>query len=391
MAESESQQNDGICGKKKFKVFHNNNYCLNGLINFLPNELLLLIFDYSQEYPNLMLVCKRWKEIIEKFHVFNSSKIFARKNCVEDFTLALNSNRKVELLIIVTQPDYPTQIDCLRQMLAKPDNLIAKCCILLKNEKNLFSMELLIKYLECLQPMEILYLNFHRLFFEVSDIPTITFQNLSFLSITDSSYQIVRKFLVSLNTPLLKIFKIKSDFHRHSECDNIFKFLNRNSEKIEEVEIQMNFCNFSLSKFKLELRPCRESHEELTKFLKNRVSKLKSVSIVMTNDDPNMYNFIYQQAKELESFYISFTFTIIVGLNLHCTMRNVKTLHVEYFQFSEENIITLARIFPNTESFHIRFSRSGKLIDDHKRLIRDSFLMLKEAKEFHWDFLVSTF
>lgn len=365
---------------------------LQNFINLMPSELLWMIFEcIPEEYNKLTLVCKRWKDIIEKFHVFKSSKVFAGHQNIEDLNLALKSNRKIELLIIITQPHYQIQIDYITNMLGKSDNLIAKACVLLKNQNNNFTTDLLIKYFECLQSMETLYLNFHRLFFEISDIPIINFQNLSFLSISDSSYKVARKFLASLKTPQLKIFKMKSNFHSHSECENIFKFLNRNSEKIEEVEIQMNFCSFKWTYESLELRPCRESQEELKEFLANRVSKLRSFSIVMTYDDAQMYNFIYTQAKKLDSFYISFTFTIIIGLNLYCSMKSVKKLQVEYFQFSEENIASLARIFPNIESFQIRFSRSGKLIDSHKKLIRDLFLRLREAKEFHWDFLVSTF
>lgn len=362
-------------------------------ISQLPNELLWMIFQAcpAQYYPEMMLVCVRWWKVIEKNHVFRASNLFSKARTEDEYELALESNRKVELLIIVALPNYNQQLNYIKKTLIKGDNVIAKACLLLKNDTNSFTMDLLIDYLKCIRNLETVYLNFHRLFFYIRDIPPIEFKNLTFLSITDDSHQIVRKCLLSFKTPQLKRFKINSNYHQHSECEYIFNFINRNSTKIENVDVNMNFCNLKWSPESLELRPCRESKEELILFLNNRISTLRRLCIIMTYEDPTLYNFIYKDAQKLESFYISFNFIINVGLTECHSMHNVKELQLEFFQFNEENILALNRIFPNIELLYVRFPRPGKLSPNLKKLIRNSFNKLKEAKEFDSGFQVASF
>lgn len=224
-------------------------------------------------YTNLSLVCQRWNSLIEERHFF-SSRLFTKVRSKEMYELAVKSNRKVDLLIIVSQSSTD-HIKYIKKILEKPNNWVGKACLLLRNDSNTFNLNLVIDYLKCVQNLEVLYLNFHRLFFDkIFDIiEPIEFNNLSFLSITDCSHDVVRKCLFAFKTPgnfasliypvrkylnllftVLKHFKISSNHHQHSECENIFKFINRNSSQLEDCELNMNFCNFKWTPDSLDLR-----------------------------------------------------------------------------------------------------------------------------------------
>lgn len=187
--------------RKKFKQTENEND-----FNNIPNEILWLIFQQvpTKFYTNLSLVCQRWNLLIEERHIF-SSRLFAKVRTEGLYELAFKSERKVDLLIIISQAstDNHLHLKYIKKILEKPNNWIGKACLLLRNDSNTFNLNLVIDYLKCVQNLEVLYLNFHRLFFDkIYDIiEPIEFKNLSFLCITDCSHDVVRKCLCAIQTP----------------------------------------------------------------------------------------------------------------------------------------------------------------------------------------------
>lgn len=68
-------------------------------IDTLPQEVLINIFRYiykddKQSTLNMMLVCQRWKILIEAFHVFDLSRFFEKRRNIQEYLFALNSKRQ---------------------------------------------------------------------------------------------------------------------------------------------------------------------------------------------------------------------------------------------------------------------------------------------------------
>lgn len=172
-------------------------------LNVLPIEILLKIFDYSQVWLNLMLVCKKWKSLIDEFHVFGKFTYFQSDRSKEAPCVPRRKFRDAEFLF-----SEATLLNI--QLFMEHQPLIEEVTLILselKSEVDFIRLLTLMKNVRCLK----IYI---KCLIEVEEWPnkTIDFENLKRLEVCyrGEYCETIDSFLCLINAPNIEDFRFKT-------------------------------------------------------------------------------------------------------------------------------------------------------------------------------------
>lgn len=268
-----------------------------GPINSLPDEILAQILELvlnSEDSDNLdlLLVSKRWKDVIEAWHVFKNSTFFEGSRNNEEFSLASNSRRRFEGFRVNYSSSMNSNFYPVLKVLRMNQKTLRKIDINLQLWCKI-SFRKFYEILESFKDVETLNIQFHCMLIQNTedfDPPVINFRNLKSLTIGwEFGEQVIGKFMLQyLKAPQLNNFEVNSPY----ELKEFFSFITRNPGKLEAITItEFGSINFKWDIKFLELFYRPEMLEGLTEFLTSeRIHKLEGFKIRWYSDDGHSFD-----------------------------------------------------------------------------------------------------
>jgi hypothetical protein len=277
-------------------------------IHDLPNEILMKIFAETDNYTDLVLVCKRWKELIENYHSFKILKFFTKTHNKKEYEAMLKTNRNFKNVKFVLNPEDPLQFDYILALMQKIKPQTSELHILkmptsdrfhrlLESQKNVSGLKIYCGKSED-KPYE--------------EKAPIKFESLKWLDLQfpNHRHSSMDSFLNYMETPALATIKIRSKKGTFALMDNCMIFANKWSQKALklidiEFEVRPNHVlTFFWSPQKLVLVQCYDSFlRHLEDFVNAHAEDFKSLkrfNIYVSTLTDNIYRKIGENATNLE-------------------------------------------------------------------------------------------
>lgn len=352
-------------------------------IDRLPQEILLKVFKYideddKQSTLNAMLVCQRWKILIETFHVFELSRFFATKRNDEEYSLALNSNRQYRKFKVTLENQNDLEIKWIENIFHHYGNTIKEVDIDIGQSEG-FSFEYIYKLLAVFKDMEHISIICKELH-ESDEVekPEIVFEKLKTLKIDWTNiYNItINRFILNyMKAPILKELQIILPYGYDSdEKIELFKYLSKYPSNLHKVYIwSSNNFGFDWTPEYLEIWCQLEVLSEMKEFLVDRKASLKTFKVHWMGDS-DFVSQIFEAAKNLEHFETS------EDISIYCTKqcyKNIKMLTLWNFWYEENFVASLLQTFPDIEVMRFAYS---DLAAETLSYIRRIFTKLKEIR-----------
>lgn len=312
-------------------------------IERLPNEILEIIFDNvlasSSSDVNLLLVLRRWKNIIESRHVFERSSFFASLRNEDEFRIAVNSPRRFKKFFISHDNSNNIDPDWLQVILKRNEKTLEEIKLIFDIMQDTVDFKLFYLILKSLKSAKTIDINFKWMKITENsnfDSAIISFEKLENLTINWSSGErVVAKIMLNfMRVPKLKYFHFYSNSYGTTELNDIFEFVNGNSKELKDI------CMWSKNFYKFEWKPeflhilyHPHMEEGLEKLLQNRSKNLKIFKVFrMRNRDFNAR--ILNEATDLIEFVMSDSppFDIHYLLTIRADFPHIKVLRIAYEQ-----------------------------------------------------------
>lgn len=361
-------------------------------LNDLPNELLEKIFDHlyiSGDSLNVLLVCQRWKNLVEKFHTFKTLSFFDKKRSENDYKVALRSVRRYETMKIRLQNTNFQKETWIKNILKKP--LIKKNVELLigangtQEGTTRISLNYFHKILKTIQQVESLKIDFvesniikHKQF--KSSIPIIEFSQLKNLNVFWRSglTQVGSSLLNQISAANVENLRIDLEKdYKLFELQLFWKFIQENSSNLKQVYLwSLDTYGFDWSNESLYIWFHENLREGMESFLINRLSNLKEFKVHFLHDR-DLITKIFREAENLEHYETN------VDINVFFRRRvypKIKRLTIWNFKDDSQKMMEIHSVFPNVEYLRFAFP---ELSEEVKTYIYSAFGNIKYIEIFN--------
>lgn len=363
-------------------------------IDTLPQEVLINIFRYiyqddKQSTLNMMLVCQRWKILIEAFHVFDLSRFFEKRRNIQEYLFALNSRRQYRRFKMILGNENDFGIEWIENVFNHYEKTLREVDIdISQNEGFLstilnlqgFSFEYMYKLLSVFKNLEDVTIHFKDMNVNESndmERPKIVFGKLKSFKIywTKGDTSINRFILNYMEAPSLQELKIDlPSRYGPEEAYDFFKFLNKNSVNLKRAYIwSKDTYGFDWTGEYLEIWSRPQIKFEILEFMANRKEKLKTFKLHWM-DDSTFVSQVFEAAKNLENFETSENHSVYCSRQCH---KNIKMLTLWNFWNDEQAISRVQTTFPDVEVMRFAYSI---LPAETLNYIREIFTKLKEIR-----------
>jgi hypothetical protein len=193
-------------------------------INSLPDEILAGIFELilnsdASNKLSILLVSRRWKSVIESWHIFQENSVFEKPRSHRKLSIAEGSSRRFRSFTINYNSTHGTDYEKIQRVLKTSEKTLKKIVINLELSYR-FEFREFYEILKSFQNLEILTIHFKCALIQPSkdfNPPKINYRNLEELTIDwDFGEDVTDKFILPyINTPRLK--KFKRDHPRNNE------------------------------------------------------------------------------------------------------------------------------------------------------------------------------
>jgi hypothetical protein len=366
-------------------------------IDYLPDEILARIFQLlypsgTQNVLNLLLVCKRWKNLMEFQHLFGRSLFFEKRRSNEAYLLALKSRRCYGSFTVDLNQTTNINRDWLHNILQKNQNSFKEVTFNLGlNEKSFFNYYInppltdFSDFYLCLismQNAEVMNMNFRSFLIQEDpadfDRDPLEFGKLKALTITwqGGDRSIAKYFLDFIKTPCIEKLRIElpGEFGT-AELGEFWNFINENSAHLKEVYIwSKDVYGFDWNDKFLHIWNNGDMRGGMKQFLPNRLKNLRELKVHWINDRQFLSS-IFEEAKKLEHFETSIDPASYCSSNR--SYDNIKMFTLWHFHGYNETLTRIQTCFPSIEIFRFAFGYVDENTKNHLHLL---FPNLKEIK-----------
>jgi hypothetical protein len=392
-------------------------------INDLPDEILLLILDLVaplNRNPNqinarkidpkksknsFILVCKRWKSLIENYHNFHSTFFEADRND-DDFQIALESTRNYKSISFLPKTNIKKQVEFLQETLKKYEGILEeiKIGIYSSDEKSggetsddgwnrnePFFMEgadylSILESIRNLEKITLIHRNSHISDFTSGQLNCPNLKHL-IIEVWDRKEQhLITDRITFLESENLEIFHFTGNSFSENDLSVqqcIFDFAIK-QKNLKEFQIR-HFYNFLWDKEKLEVHGFEEMLGDLKHFLRNRTKDIKILKIYNWKQRDGL-DFLFCELEKLEEVESNIDLSNFHQLR---AFPQIKKLTLFRCYLNQDKIYKLSRVFPALTC--ISFILNESLGSEDKTFIKQSFKNLKLAREinFYSDYEIS--
>lgn len=340
-------------------------------INNLPTEILVKIFEKTNELKIVTSVCKLWRSVAEENLLFETNKFFTQQNAetsVEDMKIALESKRRFKDFIIRKNELKEEEFTSLCSIMKKSESYLQSCTVRLSNLSSL-------KLLGIFENLK----NIKKLVLAIEDIRNMDVEKLSPVTLPKlkTFHSTSRNSSLKLfAAPSLETFILKNDEFEFYNKEEAWKFINENGKNINQLKIFGESCNIQWSPHRLRIKMIHNFNhlQMLDAFCMDRYDKIEKILIYNFNFEETMLDNIFRRAtslKELDfrSFY--FDFSTVTEKS-----PSVKILTYLGHEISENQVSNLARVFPNVEELNLK--SGGDFEIDIEAVARRNFRNLKD-------------
>lgn len=312
-------------------------------------------FCIDNVFYKLSRVCKRFKALIEKHHLFLKLKFFESARTKKEYELLLDSTRRYHALTFSLQEDAQMQFHYLKEFLKSQRNLeMAQISL---DDGSIHQASDLKDCLEHFKYVKSLFIDIGSAsIISNQENCLVTFPNLTRLVIkglNESMCSNLQEFIDAPNLKCLKIaltgavnnndevysdwVEIMSLVHHFSSSLQHFHIFNfENSNEVEEF---MNWSPESLL-----IHNISGPNNQLIEFLRGKLANCKSVEVKNCINN-NINNLICREAENMEELNVDFDF--LNNIDYSMRMYSVKKLHICDNDFVEDFLNPVMRVFPN--------------------------------------------
>lgn len=341
------------------------------LINNLPIEILIKVFEGCKRKRDLMLVCKKWRDIIEENLTFGTNHVIYAADWVKlvpawKLEIAANSKRRFKRLYvekILTQEEVAVICTIIRNN----EKFLENCHINSFNAKSSMIWEIL----NTLRDFRgTLVLKVPNLTIDVPR-PKVNLNQLTHLQLVCE-----KPFLDTLATPnVQKMSLILTNsglsVHAMKNVEELWKFINENCQNVTTLSVyRLDGISFDISPNEIKIdrldnpRCIRYFHT----FCEDRYRDLQTFSVNLLKPrsiGKNYLNAVLRKAinlTEFELMYCNFDLT-----SLTVSKSSVRKVAITIEDDIDTQLIQLKRIFPNIEDLCIHF---GEIYRDNTESVR---------------------
>lgn len=340
----------------------------------MPQEILGIILDYActenENYGPIILTCKLWKELIEKYHTFKRISFFGSSNWTPTdfgtaFDVLLNSNRKYKLLDI----NLDSRSIFLMEQIEAGTRLSKSTVktVHLKTQDEGFQISFLdfknLIHFKNLQVLKITfpgtpfirYMSYGTEIMELENLKKIQIEFKSTMKEVDPAirYLMGVKFLNHINTPQLEDLSINfKAFYPEGSLPFVYDFLSKNSLHLNKV--LLIFLNTELlfwTKKCLRINTY-DSDVKLTNFLADKIAELE-VFHLLNLYDLNLLKIVLGRGHRIKRFTTNID---LMHLLDEMPFFQIESLTLMRSHFEIESLFKLSQNFPNVEDLCFRFS-----------------------------------
>lgn len=340
----------------------------------------------DRQLNKLTLVCKRWKHLIDEFHIYQSLTFFRKARSQEEQEFLLGSRKKFHSLKVITLESDVNQLGCLENYLAKSESLW-EANINTEMDFKIMTGDSFLKLLKNFSGFTKIQLQIDWNLLEDFADHEVEFPNLKHFSIDCSNFEDLEgiELILAKKLEVLVVRKLQSPNESEAEWVKILSFLEKNGDALKSVTLysikdqQQRRPYFSWDPSVLVVSNCSES-EMLKRFLKGRVKDLTMLSI-MESEASVSYS-IVQEARELK--YLIFDIDFIRSLPLDTIFPFVRKFRItKIFNPDINNALARSKnLFPNGKPcFNLNniFEEFMNMVESIDQTERNSFLELLET------------
>lgn len=330
-------------------------YILN--INDFPNEILFKILDCNEDVNNCMLVCKRWKILLEEWKVFGCNTHFRERYPIKkDLMMARDSVRKFRNIRMKTPFDLNSfNIQCVLAVLNRNQSTLEAATLITEEINARKFCCVLNKF----RNVKDLILEVNADYFIEDDLPSdkhpIKFMQLKRY---ECRYSITGRFHEMVLAPNLE----EMLFTRAVFIDELGSILDylTDLDQLKFVQIGNHlmfgsFFEWNLENFSIMFSDLNRHNEEMKRFLITRCGQLKSLKIRYSTLCFPMINFILEHARNLEFFELELSDRNRNYFEVHVRRPSVKKLIFHNMDPTIEIIMKIHSLFPNIKSLELRY------------------------------------
>lgn len=363
--------------------------------NDLPDELLLKIFDLScldnkGFLIDLTQVCRRWKEMIEYYHVFETLAYFNNYRAQEDIEIVLTSQRQFKSLKINLYIHNEFDYSLIGKILDKNCDTMQNVIIdsedfwnttLVSERPNKIPLEHFHNVLRSVQKIKKLTINFSHLYFEEKQLNTksLDFPELKNLKViwNRGEKTIGKHFMNLIRAPLLSVLKIDLQcLYGITDVNEFLDFILIHSSSLKDIYVSSGIYTFEWTESFMNIVHLSGIGSKILSFLEHRLDSLKEFKVHCIGSNSFIPS-ILTQAQNLEAFHTEDKISKFCSNKQYPSIKLLTTGRYMGQFGNEETFRKLSFNFPNIEI--LRFS-CGDLSEHNKILILRYFHNLREIQ-----------
>lgn len=343
----------------------------NSINDILPNEILIKIlqYAYTQRDSNvkyLMLVCRKWRNLMEYYYIFNVSNFFKYTRSEEDYLIAITSKRRFQSIALNVNCSNELKVNWLLTFLQKNSKKLSKCTLNYGSSKaspntssnnHYTTFWYFYSILKILSDIKELQVNFKNLTMERNPDdfkkPKLEFEKMREMRLNwkTGNIAIAKYFLNYISAPCLELFEMNLPKHYGlTESQDIFNFINANSENMKQISINcLDLYSFEWSRKSNSINICCTQNKYLKRgilqFLENQMEHIKTLKVKSTNDSNFIVNLL-EKANSLKHFETDESVYSFCERGIY---HSVKILSLWHFDGDSDKIFKIKTSFPNIE------------------------------------------